>query len=128
MDNNSIYDTDEKGTIVVIGASEVKESTLKAVIKPLNLDDKRFEFCLKYKDIKKYPFEKLRYNPKYRVVIYGPVPHSSTGKSKSSSALSEMKNNVVYPRVVSLSSNNAIKITKCNFTDALKKLIEENYI
>ena len=111
-----------------IGASEVKENVLNGIIKNLGIDKSRFEFCLDYDKAKTFQYSKLRYNPNYRVVIFGPVPHSSTGKNDSSSVIAEMKNHEGYPRVEVLSGNNAVKITKSNFKDTLNKLVCEKYI
>lgn len=122
-----IYETDKEGKIVV-GASEVKENVLNGIIKSLGLDKNRFEFCLDYDRAKTFPYGKLRYNPNYRVIIFGPVPHSSTGKNDSSSVIAEMKNHEGYPRVEILNGNNAVKITKSNFKDTLSKLVQEKYI
>lgn len=122
------YETDKDGKIVVIGASDVKENVLNGIIKNLGLDKSRFEFCLDYDKAKTFQYSKLRYNPNYRVIMFGPVPHSSTGKNDSSSVIAEMKNHEGYPRVEVLSGNNAVKITKSNFKDTLSKLVLENYI
>ena len=128
ISKTSTYETDRDGKIVVIGASEVKENVLNGIIKSLGLDKGRFEFCLDYDKAKTFQYSKLRYNPNYRVVMFGPVPHSSTGKNDSSSVIAEMKNREGYPRVEVLSGNNAVKITKSNFKDTLNKLVAENYI
>lgn len=98
------------------------------IIKSFGLDKNRFEFCLDYEKAKTFPYWKLRYNPDYRVVIFGPVPHSSTGKNDSSSVIAEMKNHEGYPRVEVLSGNNSVKITKSNFREVLDKLTCEKYM
>lgn len=126
--NDSTYETDKRGKIVVIGGTEIKENILCGIVKSLNLDKNRFEFCLDYNSTKTYPYSKLRYNPNYRVVMFGPIPHSSVGKHNSSSVIAEMENHEGYPRVVRLCSNQEEKITKSNFREALKRLIQENYI
>ena len=122
------YETDKDGKIVVIGASEVKENVLSGIVKTLGLEKDRFEFCLDYDKAKTYQYNKLRYNPDYRLVLFGPVPHSSTGKNDSSSVIAEMKNHEGYPRVEVLSGNNAVKITKSNFRKTLSQLVAEQYI
>lgn len=124
----SAYETKKDGKIVVVGATEVKENVLNGIIKSLGLEKSRFEFCLDYEKAKTFQYKKLRYNPNYRVIMFGPVPHSSTGKNDSSSAIAEIKNHEGYPRVEVLIGNNTVKITKSNFRDALTKLIRENYI
>lgn len=128
VQKQQIYETEKNGKIVVIGESEAKENVLQGVVKSLGLEKDRFVFCLSYEKAKTYQYSKLRYNPNYRVVMFGPVPHSSTGKNDSSSVIVEMQNKEGYPRVEVLSSNNAVKITKSNFKESLEKLISLNYI
>lgn len=125
--SDDFYDTYKDGKIVVIGASQVKEHDLLGIVKSLGLDKKRFEFCLDYEKIKNYPFSKMQHNPKYRLVIVGPMPHSTTGKGESSSAISELENGSCYPKVVRLGSNE-LKITKTNFKQALQEQLNANYI
>lgn len=83
---------------------------------------------LRLQQSKDISLQKLRYNPDYRVIIFGAVPHSSTGKNDSSSVIAEMKNHEGYPRVEVLSGNNEVKITKSNFKEAVHRLMYENYI
>ncbi len=126
--STSNYDTRKDGKILVIGDSEIKENVLDGIIKGLGLDKNRFEFCLGYDKPKTYQYSKLQYNPNYRLVIFGPVPHSSTGKNESGSVISEMTSKEGYPRVEVLSSNHALKITKSNFKSKLQDLLLEKYI
>lgn len=128
LPSSSIYETDKNGKIVVIGASEVKENILNGIIKSCGLNQERFEFCLDYTKAKTYAYKKLQYNPNYRLVIFGAVPHSSTGKYESSSVIAEMKSHEGYPRVEVLSSNSEVKITKSNFKELLNRLIDEDFI
>lgn len=116
------------GRIVVIGASEVKEEVLLSIANSLGLDKKRFEFCLDYEKAQKFEYRKLQYAPSYRAIMFGAVPHSSTGKGVSSSVIAEMESKDGYPRVVRLNSNQELKITKSNFKAGLEKLLSENYI
>lgn len=124
----SVYETQKDGKIVVIGQSEVNVNKLQGVIKSLGLDKERFEFCLEYDAAKTYNYKKLQYSPKYRVVLFGPVPHSSTGKNESGSVIAEMTSKEGYPRVVLLNYNNELKITKSGFKKALEMLLSEEYI
>lgn len=122
------YDTYKDGKIVVIGAPTVKEKDLISIIKNYKLDIKRFEFCLDYDKSKTYNYKKLQFEPKYRLVIFGAVPHSSTGKLSSGNVVSQMKTVAGYPRVEALYNGSELKITKSNFKELLEKLIKENYI
>ncbi|WP_204215311.1 hypothetical protein [Erysipelatoclostridium sp. An173] len=128
LNSESTYETNKDGKIVVIGQTEVKPNVLQGIIKSLNLDKSRFEFCLDYNGSKTYNYKKLQYSPNYRVVMVGPIPHSSVGKNNSSSVIAEMKNKEGYPRIETLHDSNELKITKSNFKSTLEKLIQENYI
>ena len=92
------------------------------------IDKKRFEFCLDYEDAQKYDFRKMQYAPQYRVVLFGPTPHSGHGKGDSGSIIAEIEKSEAYPRVERLVSGQDLKITKTNFRDMLQKLIDEDYI
>lgn len=117
------------GKIVVLGASEVDEHRLLGVAKSLGLDKDRFEFCLDYETLQKYNFHKLQYSDRYRLIMVGPMPHSTTGKGDSSSAIAEMeKHPEMYPRVFRMSAGNELKITKTGFRDALERMLQEEYI
>lgn len=122
------FETYKEGKIVVIGGTEVKEETLAAIGKQMGIDKKRFEFCLNYKEIQKYDFRKMQYAPQYRVVLFGPTPHSGHGKGDSSSIITEIEKSEAYPRVERLISGQELKITKTNFREKLQQLIEEDYI
>lgn len=117
------------GIIVVLGAAEVDEHRLLGVAKSLGLDKDRFEFCLDYETLQKYNFRKLQYSDRYRLIMVGPMPHSSAGKGDSSSAIAEMeKHPEMYPRVFRMSTGNELKITKTGFKETLGRLIQEGYI
>lgn len=123
------FDSYKDGKIVIIAGSEVKESHLRKIAEDLGIGKNRLEFCLDYTAAQKYDYHKLQYNSSYRVIMFGAVPHSSTGKGDSSSVISEMeKNQSAYPRVIRLWSNGTMKITKTNFKTELEKLISEGYI
>lgn len=124
----SAYETYKKGKIVLIGNSKLKEKDFLGIAKTLGVDKNRFEFCLDYERAKTYEYRKLRYNPNYRVVIFGPIPHSTTGKNQSRSVISDMQRQEGYPRVEVLTANGEIKITKTSFTKMLENLVLEEYI
>lgn len=124
----SKYETYKEGKIIVVGGSKIKEEVLLAIGKELGIDKKRFEFCLDYAAAQKYDFRKMQYAPAYRVVLFGPIPHSGIGKGKSGSIIAEMENNDGYPRIERLLCGQELKITKSNFREKLQQLIEEGYI
>ncbi len=71
---------------------------------------------------------KMQYAPQYRIILFGPTPHSGYGKGDSSSIITELESSEAYPRVERLISGNELKITKSNFREKLQQLTEEDYI
>ncbi len=122
------FETYKDGKIVVVGGSEIKEDVLLSIGKQLGIDKKRFEFCLDYEAVKRYDFKKMQYAPQYRVILFGPAPHSGHAKGESGSVLAELEKSDAYPRVERLISGNELKITKSNFREKLQILIDEDYI
>lgn len=118
----------KEGKIVVVGGTDVKEEVLLSIAKNLGIDKSRFEFCLDYKQIQKFDFRRMQYAPQYRIVLFGPTPHSGHGKGDSGSIIAELEKSSAYPRVERLISGSELKITKSNFREMLERLIEEDYI
>ena len=118
-----IYNSYESGIITVIGESEVKESILIGIAKQFGISKEKLEFCLDYEKAKKLNYRKFQYEPKYRAVLFGPVPHSSSGKEDFSSVITNMEQTQGYPKVIRIASNGThLKITKSSFRAALSKL------
>lgn len=69
----------------------------------------------------------MQYNPNYRLVIVGPMPHNTAGKVESRSTISEREKGNGYPKVIRLGSNE-LKITKTNFKQALQEQQAIDYI
>ena len=119
----------KNGKIVVLGASNVDEEHLLLTAGKLGIDRSRFEFCLDYASMQKYNFHKLQYADKYRLILVGPMPHSTTGTAESSSAIAEMeKHPEMYPRILRLSAGSELKITKSGFKATLERMLLEDYI
>ena len=119
----------KEGKIVVLGASEVDEKHLLITAGKMGLDKSRFEFCLDYDAIQKFNFRKLQYSDRYRLILVGPMPHSTTGKADSGSAIAEMeKHPEMYPRILRLSAGSSLKITKFSFKNVLESMIREEFI
>lgn len=126
---DSYYDTLPEGNIIMIGASSVKTNDIYGIFKTHGLSKDRVELVLDYKEAEKYQYKKMQYNPNYRLVLFGPVPHSTKENSGSSSILAELENEEGYPKVVRLTdSNNQLKITKTNLKNALQKEIKSGYL
>lgn len=128
MEQEQDFYSYKEGKIVVVGGTDVKEEVLLSIAKKLGLDKSRFEFCLDYKQIQKFDFRKMQYAPQYRLILFGPAPHSGHGKGDSGSIIAELEKSPAYPKVERLISGNELKITKSNFRDMLERMIEEDYI
>lgn len=123
-----IYETYKSGKIVILGQSSVNKDVICGIAKSLGIDKDRLELHLSYNDAISYNFKKLKYNPTYRVVLVGPIPHSTTGKLSHSSAITEMEQEEGYPKIARLIAGQELKITKTNIKQTLQMLLEENYI
>ncbi len=123
-----LYETQKEGKIIILGESAINQNEISGIAKTLGLNKDRFEYCLDYEEVKNYNYSKLQYEPKYRLVLVGPMPHKTSGSGGSSSVIAEMEKTIGYPKVVRLSSNSQLKITKTNLKEALKKQIELGYI
>jgi len=119
--------SNKQGMILVIGQSEVKQNKLLAVAKELGFDKNRFEFCLDYNEAKTFPYRKMQYSPKYSAVLVGAMPHSVKDKGDFSSMITAMEKQEGYPPVIRMGSNE-LKITKSNFEQALKGLLNQNLL
>jgi hypothetical protein len=55
---------------------------------------------LDYEDAQKYDFRKMQYAPQYRVVLFGPTPHSGHGKGDSGSIMQHIDMGMVKVKIV----------------------------
>lgn len=117
------------GKIVVLGATDVSLKYLVMTAAKLGIDKSRFEFCLNYDELQKYNYHKLQYTDKYRLIMVGPMPHSSCGTNDSGSTIAEMeKHPEMYPRIVRMTAGTELKITKSGFKEKLQTLLQEGFI
>lgn len=124
----SLYEPYKNGKILIIGQSTIDKNTIIGIAKSLNIDNSRLELVLDYRKAENYDFRKLQYNPLYRVIIVGPLPHKTAGTGCSSSVITEIENKEGYPRIVRSIANQELKITKSSIRTALSQLLNENYI
>ena len=126
--SNEEDDRYKSGKIVVIGGSDVDERILSGICKNYGIGKERLEFCLDYDKAQTYNYKKLRYNQAYSVVLFGAVPHSATGKGDSGSVVAELESQSGYPPIKRLMAGSELKITKSNFKNMIKELIDSNII
>lgn len=122
------YDTFMDGKILIIGGSEIKENKILGCLKSLGINKDRIECYLDYSKATNKDFTTYQYNPNYRLVLFGPLPHSMKGKGIDSSIMTHMENKDGYPKVIRLFSNNQLKITKSNVKEAIRKEISIGYL
>lgn len=122
------YPRYKSGMIVVLGSSAIKKEELIGICKSYGIDKTRLEFCLDYDAMVKYDFSKLCNTAKYSAVIIGPIPHSTCGKERFSSAITALERDRDFPAVKRLVSGQKLKITKSNFKAAIEELLKEDII
>ena len=122
LQSKPLYQVYKTGKIIVIGRSDVKAEVLLSIAKSLGLSKERFELHLDYEDGKTFDFEKT-----YALIMVGPMPHSGTGKGDSGSIIAKIESTEGYPPVVRLGTN-GLKITKTDFRNKLKEMIDTKKI
>ena len=127
LQSKPLYQVYKTGKIIVIGRSDVKAEVLLSIAKSLGLSKERFELHLDYEDGKTFDFEKTYWKPQYALIMVGPMPHSGTGKGDSGSIIAKIESTEGYPPVVRLGTN-GLKITKADFRNKLKEMIDTKKI
>lgn len=124
-----LYDTYPDGKILIVGDSRAKPNEIYGCLKEYGIDNERIELRLGYEEAVNYPFRKLQYNPNYRLVLFGPIPHSVSRKGDKPSIIAHLENNDGYPKVIRLTDTNGqLKITKSNLKEAIWREIESGYL
>lgn len=122
------HSTNPSGKILIIGASMLKEKDIYGCLKALGVDKSRIEL-LDYKDAKSFDFgKKIQFRSDYRLILFGPVPHSGKSKSDKSSIITQIESEDGYPKVIRLTDAQGLKITKTNLKDAISTQIQMGYI
>lgn len=124
----SFYDSEPDGKILIFGDSQIKEKDIFGCLKGLGISKDRVELHLGYEKAKRYQYTKLQYNPQYRLIIFGPIPHSVEGMMGYSSIISMLEDSHGYPRVVKLKDGHALKLTKTSLKTAIKESIDSGYL
>ena len=121
-------DTWEDGRILVVGDAQCRPKDLAGVAKGLGLDPSRIEY-VDADEATNYDFTRLEYSPKWCAVLFGATPHSTRGKGEDSSLITHMERcRDRYPEVRRLTANGGLKITKTNFRNELRSLMEEGIV
>ncbi|HOI25294.1 MAG TPA: hypothetical protein PK581_06845 [Caldisericia bacterium] len=128
IDEITLYETNPDGLILVFGDSSIKGCEIMGVMKDLGISKDRIELHLSYEEIKSFQFKKIQYNPKYRLILFGPVPHSGEGKQEKSSIISQLESDDGYPKIIRLTDGHGLKITKTNLRATLEEEIRSGYL
>lgn len=111
-----------RSKIIVFGALAGKVYEYQAIAKEYGISSDHIEFQNDYAKLTNFDVGRFRNCSNYTDIIYGPVPHSTSGKGDASSILAEMKNNPQeFPRVIEALANGKLKITKNSFINSLIK-------
>ena len=121
-------DAMKNGKIIVFGESSVKDREIIASVASQGISKDRIELHLGYDEMKRFNFEKLRYNSEYRLILVGPMPHSTREKGDYSSVISMMEQEEGFTKIVRLISNDQLKITKSNIKEAIHEAVVSGFL
>lgn len=122
-EGNEPLETWPEGMVVVFGDTRARPKDLCGVAKELGISRDRIVF-VDHDESVRYDFRKLEYNHNIVAVMFGAVPHSTSGKGSDSSVIARMERmRDVFPRVIRLTANGSLKVTKTNFRENLESLI-----
>jgi len=124
----SLYDTNPEGKILIVGDTKIKDNKIYGCLKEYGILKERIELQIGYDNAKNYSFRSIQYNPNYRLILFGPVPHSGEGKKEKSSIITQMESTDGYPKVVRLADEHGLKITKTSLKKAVLHEIQNGYL
>lgn len=127
-DEVSLYETNKDGKILIMGDTKIKGNEIYGCLKSCGIDKDRIELHLGYEEAKNYSFKKIQYNPNYRLILFGTVPHSGKGKEEKSSIITQIESTDGYPKVIRLMDGHALKLTKTSLTRAISQEIDNGYL
>lgn len=128
QEEEPLYDTDPEGKILIIGEGMIKENVVYGCLKEFDIPKERVELYLDYESGKRFEFKKIRYNPNYRLILFGSVPHSGKGKQDKTSIINQIESDDGYPKVVRLTDGHGLKITRSSLKKAVEKEIMTGYL
>lgn len=127
-EQQSLFESFPYGKVVIVGATKLKPRIIYGILKEFGISKEQVELQLGYEEAKTMTFDKYRYKPEYRLLLFGPVPHSGTAKGKSSSIITELEGRDGYPKIIRLTDDHQLKITKTNLKKAIRQELEAGYL
>lgn len=116
------------GKIIIFGDSQIGESEIFGILKKYNIPKDRIDLQLGYNNAKSYEFKWLQYNPNYRLILIGPIPHSVESKGDSTSIITALENSEGYPKVIRMNDGHGLKITKSGLKTVIEEQIKIGYL
>lgn len=127
-EGNEPLETWPEGKVVVFGDARARPKDLCGVAKELGISRDRIVF-VEHDESVRYDFRKLEYNHNIVAVMFGAVPHSTSGKGSDGSVIARMERmRDVFPKVIRLTANGSLKVTKTNFRENLESLISAGFL
>ena len=118
----------QNGKIIIFGEAAIKDREILASVASQGISKDRVELHIEYSELKHFDFGKLRYNSDYRLILVGPMPHSTKDKGEHSSVISMMEQEEGFTKIVRLTSNGQLKMTKSNIKEAIREAVASGYL
>ena len=122
------YKPGKNGLIIVLGETQIKENVMKGILNNFGICKDRLRCYLGYNEAKTFEYKKIKYQPKYSMVIVGAMGHKAKSIGNYSSAISMMEQEEGYPKIYRLCDKNGLKITKTKFKKAIMSALKEGII
>ena len=104
-----------EGKVVVFGDAQARPKDLCGVAKELGISRDRIVF-VGHDESVRFDFRKLEYNHSIVAVMFGAIPHSTSGKGSDGSVIARMERmSDVFPRVIRLNANGKAQSYKDQF-------------
>ncbi|WP_053217762.1 hypothetical protein [Virgibacillus senegalensis] len=116
------------GNILIFGESNVKEHVIYQIFKKQGIDKDRVKLHLGFNEYKKFNFKRLSHRPENRLILFGPIPHSTRDKGNYSSVINMMENEDGFPKVVRLTANQSLKITRNSLTEVIEEEVKTGFL
>lgn len=127
-DTQSMYNSFSEGKILIIGGTRLKAHHIYRCFNEFGIDERRVELWLGYNEAVSRDYNKLRHNPIYRLVLFGPLPHSVNGKEDSSSIIRYFETSQGFPKTIRLKDNNGLALTLTTLRNTISEQIDSGYI
>lgn len=127
-ETNSQSGKNQPNKILIVGRSEIKNDDVQQIIRELHLDPNQIEIIREFDKLKSTDLGFLKNSSKYKLVLVGPMPHSTKTKDKYNSAIVRLQSEPGFPKAMPLIINGNYKITKTNIKQAIGSAIESGLI